>query len=290
MFAQAFVGIAKYGVLMDHLNNSNFPGRFRADVRKSLFRLMSSRLVSLGNPTTLAGFSVSYFNERELLFLFSEIFAKGCYLFHADNDRPLILDCGSNIGMSVLFFKTIYPRARIIAFEPDPATFEKLATNVSQNDLKDVVAHQCALSDKDGSVEFYRKDNSLLMSTVKQRSDGEEILVPARQLSSFISSPVDLLKMDIEGAEEAVLSEIAASGKLHLIKQMHIEYHHHIVGEIDRLSSVLKLLEDAGFGYRLAALPKPGKVPAPRSFQDIAIYGYRKPAGDGVVSAQDSAA
>src|SRR6266536_970073 len=95
--------------------------------------------------------------------------------FQAQNDHPTILDCGS-YGMSVLFFKTLYPGARIIGFEPDPLTFKILSQNVAQNDLKDVELHQCALSDIDGCVEFYRSTHAafpnLHMSLLKERQVG----------------------------------------------------------------------------------------------------------------------
>ena len=66
------------------------------------------------------------------------------------------------------------------------------------------------------------------MSMHHERLAGDEIIVPSRALSSVITREVDLLKMDIEGAETAVILELAASGKLKLIKQIHLEYHHHI--------------------------------------------------------------
>jgi hypothetical protein len=75
------------------------------------------------NPIELLGYKISFMGEAHLRWLFGEIFMDASYFFHTDNDRPLIFDCGSNIGMSVLFFKKLYQNARIIAFEPDPATF-----------------------------------------------------------------------------------------------------------------------------------------------------------------------
>ena len=80
----------------------------------------------LRNPAKLPNFRVSYFGDFQLKVLNWEIFRKGAYLFHTDKKQPLILDCGSNIGMSILFFKMLYPGARIIGFEPDPDTFEIL--------------------------------------------------------------------------------------------------------------------------------------------------------------------
>src|SRR5262249_17757715 len=104
--------------------------------------------------------------------------------------------------------------------------------------------------------------------------NGEKVKVAAHRLSSFIEKPVDLLKVDIEGAETIVLPELAKSGKLSLVKKMHLEYHHHISGSLDQLSSVLKLLEEFGFGYQIQSSPDPWGIE--RTFQDISIYCYQK--------------
>ena len=60
------------------------------------------------NPIELLGYKISFMGEAHLRWLFGEIFMDASYFFHTDNDRPLIFDCGSNIGMSVLFFKKLY--------------------------------------------------------------------------------------------------------------------------------------------------------------------------------------
>jgi hypothetical protein len=83
-----------------------------------------------------------------------------------------------------------------------------------------------------------------------------------------------LLKIDVEGAEDAALGDLAGSGKLRYAKHLHLEYHHHIDASADKLSSMLRLIEKNGFGYQLRAIAKPWPVEA--SFQDISIYCYRK--------------
>jgi FkbM family methyltransferase len=114
--------------------------------------------------------------------------------------------------MSVLFFKKLYPNARIVAFEPDPITFETLRHNVNQNGLSDVDLHQIAIGERAGTIELFRDaspdSSSLVMSTLRQRHAGPGVMVPVRRLSEFISSEIDLLKIDIEGAEDAVLSDL----------------------------------------------------------------------------------
>jgi hypothetical protein len=82
----------------------------------------------------LMDYTISFCGRASFLYLFEEIFAKASYLFHSDTDRPL--DCGSNIGMSVLFFKKLYPAARITAFEPDPRTYARADQGLVADDLE----------------------------------------------------------------------------------------------------------------------------------------------------------
>ena len=88
-------------------------------------------------PTTVSvvGCEFAHRGERAFRFLFNELFADACYSFRAQTDSPLIFDCGSNIGLSILFFKKLYPKARVIGFEPDPLTFQTLRENSERNSL-----------------------------------------------------------------------------------------------------------------------------------------------------------
>jgi FkbM family methyltransferase len=272
-FTDAFARVA---VEVRAIRKSSLPQPARSQAWRAWIRLNVPRLRQLPNPVRILGHEISYFRPRALRFLFREIFVEESYFFHTDVTRPLIVDCGSNIGMSILYFKTLYPGARIVGIEPDPIAFGKLSDNVRRNDLTDVTLHNCALCERgEGEIDFYRSDeNSLEMSVDSRRIDGEKIAVPARRLSSFLNEEVDLLKIDVEGAETTVMRELADSGKLQLVKQLHLEYHHHIDGAIDALASMLKLLEDGGYGYQLSTgYPC---TTAPRSFQDVLICGYRK--------------
>ena len=127
-------------------------------------------------------------------------------------------------------------------------------------------------------INFYNiEDNksSVVMSTVEERvQNGKLNVAEATRLSNYIKSTIDFLKMDVEGAELSVLKELIKSDKLRYIKQMAIEYHHHIKEHEDHFSHTLELLEDAGFGYQIEA-----DFLYPRQqvhFQDILIYAYNK--------------
>jgi FkbM family methyltransferase len=262
----------------------------RAQGRGRIFRLYLKLIAKLYASShsshgdypaeNVLGARIRVLEYRAFVDVFSEIFVRRDYFFEAGSPAPVILDCGSNIGMSVLFFKQLYPASRIIAFEPDPETFNVLQWNIQNNHLENVELHNQAIYPTDGFVEFYSDPNhpgSLAMSTARERFPGREVIshkVEAVRLSPFIEGEVDLLKMDIEGAELAVVIELAESGKLKWIQQMFIEYHHHMNPKEDHLSQLFRIFEENGFGYQIHC---PFKRPfTRRAFQDIQIYAYRR--------------
>jgi FkbM family methyltransferase len=215
------------------------------------------------------GFDIAYLDHASYMLAFREIFARQHYYFRPATDAPVIFDCGANLGLATIYFKWLYPLAKIHAFEPDPTTFKVLERNIAANHLGDVTAHNCALWDSDTEIQFFTHKTvpgSLRMSTNSGRIDGTESRVPGRRLSAFINQPVDLLKIDVEGAEHRVICELLSSGKLSTIRQLVIEYHHHIGGEPSRLASFLEMLERAGFDYQLSAAG-----PSAAKEQDILI-------------------
>lgn len=259
------------------LRNPIISSTIRRSLAQTAFRLAMAEHTGLTNPIRIAGYKVSYLRREPLEYLYREVFVDTCYNFRCSTPEPVILDCGSNIGMAMLFFKKIHPKAQITCFEPDPRTFAVLSKNVSQNRLSGIDLHCCALTGVDGETSFYHSDEevgSLLMSTHSERLSGTQIQVPSRALSSFIKTDVDLLKLDIEGAEYPVLLEVAEAGKLRQIRHMHIEYHHHIGSDGDTLSATLSLLEREGFGYQIGA--DSSQLSNLGGFQDIALHAYRK--------------
>jgi FkbM family methyltransferase len=236
-----------------------------------------SALWSRGDETDLLGFHVSYLSDAPFRYALREVFFHGDYLFDAETNSPAILDCGANIGLATLFFKRLYPEARISCFEADPTTASILKKNVEQNHLRDVTVHNLMLSNIEGEHHFYIAADvagSLRMSGTPDRiSNHREIQVKAAKLSDYVDGPVDLLKMDIEGAEFDVMSELKSSGKISQIQRMVIEYHHKIDGKPSCLAKFLALLEDAGFEYQISAYSP--RVTRQNVFQDILIGAYR---------------
>lgn len=196
----------------------------------------------------IANFKIFFKSYNELLFLFNEIFGQKCYFFKTDNKTPYIIDCGGNIGMSVLFFKSIYKDSKILVFEPCKGNMDFLRRNVLENKLTDVVLEQKALADKLGTLCLYNSE-SLRGSILKERNgeatqDGEQVQVI--KLSDYIDREVDMLKVDIEGAESMVFQDLLDSGKLKFIKQTIIECH-----TDKNLVHLLNIFEKNDFYFRI---------------------------------------
>ena len=221
------------------------------------------------------GYSVEAADVATLMYLFREVFVAQEYAFETAATRPRIIDAGANVGMATLYFKMICPGAVIDAYEPSPASFRILERNVASNALVDVRLHEAALAPEAGRIALFTERGeaaSLRASTRPERGGAERTEVEAVTLSSQISEPVDLLKMDVEGLETEILNEVAGSGKMDLIREMMVEYHHNIGGD-DGLSQFLALLESQGFGYRLRAAPH--VLRSPVQSQDVFVWAYR---------------
>jgi len=225
---------------------------------------------------TLFGHPVAFFDYFTLMCMFETVFVYSDYFFRPATEKPFILDCGSNIGLSVLYFKKQFPESRVIAFEPDPETFGYLERNVAAHGLRGVELHNRAVFSQAGPIDFHTDPaapGSVCMSVRGERMPATQT-AEAVTLSSFIEGEVDFLKLDVEGAEMAVLEEVARSGKLRQIREMAVEYHHHMVPDEDRFSELLRLLEVEGFGYVLHDTPV--RPFARGQFEPILVYAYRK--------------
>jgi FkbM family methyltransferase len=151
----------------------------------------------------------------------------GTYSFATPNPAPRILDCGANIGMATLFFKALYPAASITAVEPAPETFERLQLNVASNHLRDVTLINAALAEREGSMVMHDHhcEPGSLIATTMGSAIGATRSVPAITLSSLLERSADFVKLDIEGAEYAVMREVVASGRTRQVRQLVLEFH-----------------------------------------------------------------
>lgn len=126
--------------------------------------------------------------------------------------RLNVIDVGANIGQFAAALLLAAPDTHLTCFEPDPEVFRRLSANLAGNgaDLR----CQAVLSEV-GEGSLYRHDLSV-MSTMRPLQDtprytgpeGETVLVPVTTLDAAITGhePVQLLKIDVEGAEYETLA------------------------------------------------------------------------------------
>ena len=193
---------------------------------------------------TLSGYRIAYRRPYEVLHTYKELFEKQIYRFSSPVNNPLIIDCGANIGLSVLYFKWLYPTARIVAFEPDGDNYALLDKNIRNNNLADVTLHKAAVWVHNDSIHFSSSGSEA--SHISDVTAPSSVSVKAFQLADLLQQhqTVAFLKIDIEGAEEAVLKDCAAT--LDRIQNLFLEYHGK-TNETQKLNSVLSMIEKAGF-------------------------------------------
>ena len=190
------------------------------------------------------GFDFVVPDYLSFLWQYKEIFVDEFYRFQNDDDTPVIYDCGSNVGTSCAFFKKVYPGSSIKAFEADPFISELLKSNIETNKLKDIEVINKAVWINDDGVEL--KLEGADASSIFTGGNGQN--VESVRLKNLLDaeSKVDMLKIDIEGAENEVVVDCKDS--LSKVKNIFIEYHSYTNSE-QKLSEILQVLEENNFRY-----------------------------------------
>lgn len=251
-------------------------GDFRQQQRE-LRRLRALRRFSPGQ-TTLLGKPLRFSDAASYLSAHRTIFSEGIYAFQPAHSNPVILDGGANIGLAVIYWKQCFPDAEITAFEPDPKIFELLRWNCEIRNLDKVTLINEALWDESTTLEFWSQgaDGGHLVDDAGDC--GTEIMpVQATRLRDFLHRHVDLLKLDIEGAETDVLLDCADAIKN--VDNLFVEYHS-FIGQNQRLDEMLGVLKQAEFRYHLqpelsARQPFMTRPNSNGKDNRINIYGFR---------------
>lgn len=177
---------------------------------------------------------------------FKDIFVDKSYLFKSQNDQIIIYDCGANIGLSCLFFKKIYPKAKIKAFEANPNIARILEKNIKTYNLDNIQIIKKAIWVDENGIEL-SEDNADGASILGK---GKKVKVDSLRLRDWIAKEenIDFLKMDIEGAEVEVILD--CKDVLEKVEHIFVEYHAYI-GEQQSLNKILEILTNVGFRYFL---------------------------------------
>jgi FkbM family methyltransferase len=189
--------------------------------------------------------SVKFCDSISFLPMMEEIFERQIYNFKTTSPKPYIIDCGANIGLSILYFKYLYPYSKILAFEPDPDIFEILKFNIKQFDFSDVELLVKGVWNSKTQLNFFAEGADAGRISTERDSDKLKIVETVR-LRDYLNKHVDFLKIDIEGAETIVLKDCA--DLLTNVDKIFVEYHS-FVNQEQCLHDILKILSESGFRY-----------------------------------------
>ncbi len=182
-------------------------------------------------------------NPKELLHAFDEIFIEQVYKQQLQ-EQPYICDCGANIGLSVIYMKHLYPKAEIVAFEPDKENFDLLEKNMKSFGYNNITLRNEAVWNQNTTLRFSSDGSMSSKITTGNSPNTKEI--KAIRLRDFLIRQIDFLKIDIEEAEFTVINDI--SDKLHFVKNMFVEYHGSFQNNKE-LVELLKIITDDGFNF-----------------------------------------
>ena len=192
------------------------------------------------------------------LYLYKEICIDNVYTRHPDFQlRPgwCVLDVGANIGVFALKAARGVRPGRVYAFEPNPQTYPRLLRNLEQNRAWNVSPFPVAIGSSTGTACFDPAAASTLGRILAAGSLPScvgldvRVLTLADILQQERISVVDLLKLDVEGAEADALR--GAGTSLHKVDRIVMEYH-----SSELLRECTDLL--GSFGFRRVALASPG--------------------------------
>ncbi|NBU92360.1 MAG: FkbM family methyltransferase [Flavobacteriia bacterium] len=156
-----------------------------------------------------------------------QVFYYKDYDISLDFTPQTIIDCGANIGLASIFFKNKYPDSTVIALEPEPENFNLLMKNLSP--YHGFYAEQKGVWSKACTLEIIAGEDELPWSFYVQPLTGHshrtiEAIGMLDIIEKYKLESIDLLKLDIEGAEEN-LFESNLDAWLPMVKVIIIELH-----------------------------------------------------------------
>lgn len=227
---------------------------FGKNKNKKVIQFTEQQINELKNqPRWLKGF-INIFNHNfhfhdAICFYdsYQEIIRDEIYKFKPVSSKPVIIDCGANMGVSVLYFATEYPTATIIAFEPEDDIYKILEENIASFKFTNVSLQKKAVWDKETKLEFFT-DHGMGGSVANVFKKQQPLLVTTVRLADYLQQPIDFLKIDIEGAEYTVLKD--CEPYLKNVKNIFVEYHS-FVNKEQKLEEILLMLKQNNFRYHL---------------------------------------
>lgn len=226
----------------------------------------------------LNGKKIEIADNASFKFMHKEIFKQEIYKFNCNKESPLIIDGGANIGLATIYFKQLFPKSKIIAFEPDKEIFELLKMNIGSFNLDRIELINKGLWHKNTTLPFTPEGaDAGFITELYNSTEGKE-KVNVVSLKPYLKQNVDFLKLDIEGAETVVLQNI--KDELDNVERIFVEYHS-FVGKEQTLNELINILAEANFRLYVSSPGVSSKSPFVKISKynnmdmQLNIYGFK---------------
>ncbi len=174
-------------------------------------------------------------------------------------DGMVVVDVGANLGdFTLVAAKAVGPRGKVVAFEPDPQNFGWLTKSVDRNGFKNIEIRQEALSANEGTAPFFLSDvsgwHTLKAGQIPLSGERAPITVQTRPLDTLALDRLDVVKIDVEGAEYEVLS----GAERHLTQfrpLLFVDLHASMGANVDGVTRMLR-----GLSYKLYGIGNHGRT------------------------------
>ena len=160
---------------------------------------------------------------------YEQVFLHQEYNFQAESEPKVIIDAGANVGLASIYFANQYPQAKIIAIEPENSNFMLLKKNVEP--YPNVIPLQAALWNKNEEMTLFDPGLGnwafeIADTTAESVESGAQTVMAMtvdRIMAEYQFDEIDILKIDIEGAEKEVFED--TSLWIEQVKSLMIELH-----------------------------------------------------------------
>lgn len=146
--------------------------------------------------------------DRSDLTVLEEVFLNLEYAIDVPAPK-VVFDLGANIGAASVYFAHRWPDARIFAVEPNPETFKRLQATTSG--YKNISCLNYAVGQSDGVADFAVSSDHIGSSLHRKIEGGRIVQVQTRSFATLLSHAgadrVDVLKFDVEGAEDGFFQD-----------------------------------------------------------------------------------
>lgn len=200
------------------------------------------------------GISISYRLNKGDMQSIREVLLDECYRLPSDKKRKILVDLGGNIGLTSLWLAKHYGCEQVICVEPDISNSELLQRNLEANEIQYKLIN-AAVGPADGYACFIESGSSNAGHLGEHGQKVKMVSMGTLVQTELKNGIIDVLKMDIEGGEQSLLTEGDLSW-LNKVNEIIAEFHPDCV-DYPRLIDILK---QVGFEYSSPGTHFPGSM------------------------------